>query len=70
METRLKKKDKFFQFRVNEEDQQLLNQLAEENDMTVAEVIMRMAKYFKRENLTFTFAPKDMTLTGATISLN
>jgi hypothetical protein len=30
---------------------------------------MRMAKYFKRENLTFTFAPKDMTLTGA-ISLN
>ena len=54
METRLKKKDKFFQFRVNEEDQQLLNQLAEENDMTVAELIMRMAKYFKRENLTFT----------------
>ena len=69
METRLKKKDKFFQFRVNEEDQQLLNQLAEENDMTVAELIMRMAKYFKLENLTFTFAPKDMTLTGA-ISLN
>ena len=69
METRLKKKDKFFQFRVNEEDQQLLNQLAEENDMTVAELIMRMAKCFKRENLTFTFAPKDMTLTGA-ISLN
>ena len=69
METRLKKKGKFFQFRVNEEDQQLLNQLAEENDMTVAELIMRMAKYFKREIFTFTFAPKDMTLTGA-ISLN
>ena len=69
METSVKRKDKFFQFRVNEEDQQLLNQLAEENDMTVAELIMRMAKYFKRENLTFTFAPKDPTLTGA-ISLH
>lgn len=66
MEEQKRKKNSFFQLRVNEDDRVLLNQLADENDMTVAELVMRMAKYFKSENLMLTFAPKGGTLIGGT----
>lgn len=52
-------KDKFVQIRASEEERSMLKELATENNMTVAEFIMHMARYFKSENLNITFAPKE-----------
>lgn len=51
-------KDKFVQIRASEEEREMLKDLATENNMTVAEFIMHMARYFKSEGMGVTFVPK------------
>lgn len=51
-------KDKFVQIRASEDERNMLKGLAAENNMTVAELIMHMARYFESEGLSVTFVPK------------